>query len=205
MNFLEILQANGITDELAVKITSEMKTNKIFLASEENLDVRYNKLKMESEADKSELLKSQALISELQNGNKANDELQLKIKEQADEIATLKQSHEALKVENALDRALLEAKVQDADYVKFKLKEKGTEFKLDENGKLENINTALDELKIQIPSQFKSSDKKVEELKLPNDVKTDKGVTKEDYAKMSYAERAKLFADDKQTFEEVSK
>ena len=77
--------------------------------------------------------------------------------------------------------------------MKFKLKEKGTEFKLDENGKLENINTALDELKIQIPNQFKSSDKKVEELKLPNDVKTDKGVTKEDYTKMTYVERAKLF------------
>lgn len=204
MNFLEILQANGITDEIAVKITSEMKTNKIFLASEENLDVRYNKLKLESEADKSELVKSQALITELQNGNKANDELQLKLKEQENEIATLKQSHEALKIENALDRALLEAKVQDADYVKFKLKEKGTEFKLDENGKLENITTALDELKIQIPSQFKSSDKKVEELKLPNDVKADKGVTKEDYAKMSYTERAKLFTDNKQTFDEVS-
>lgn len=205
MNFLEILQANGITDELAVKITSEMKANKIYLANEENLDVRYNKLKLESEADKSELLKSQALISELQNGNKANEELQTKIKEHQDEIATLKESLEAQKVESALDRALIEANVQDVDYVKFKLKEKGADLKLDENGKLENIKTALDELKIQIPNQFKSSEKKVEELKLPNDVKVDKGVTKEDYTKMSYADRVKLFSNDKQTFDEVSK
>lgn len=205
MNFLEILQANGITDELAVKITAEMKENKIYLANEENLDVRYNKLKLESEADKSELLKSQALISELQNGNKANEELQTKLKEYEDKIATLKASNEAQKVESALDRALIEANVQDVDYVKFKLKEKGTDFKLDENGKLENIKTALDELKIQLPSQFKSSEKKVEELKLPNDVKTDKGVTKDDYSKMSYAERVKLFSNDKQTFDEVSK
>lgn len=205
MNFLEILQANGITDDLAVKITSEMKANKIFLANEENLDVRYNKLKLEAEADKSELLKSQALISELQNGNAANEELQTKIKEHQDEIATLKESLEAQKVETALDRALIEAHVQDVDYVKFKLKEKGTALKLDENGKLENIKTALDELKIQIPNQFKSSEKKVEELKLPNDVKADKGVTKEDYSKMSYADRVKLFSNDKQTFDEVSK
>ena len=205
MNFLEILQSNGITDELAVKITSEMKANKIFLANEENLDVRYNKLKVESEADKAELLKSQALISELQNGNKANDELQMKIKEHQDEIATLKESLEAQKVESALDRALIEANVQDVDYVKFKLKEKGTDLKLDENGKLENIKTALDELKLQLPSQFKSSEKKVEELKLPNDVKVDKGVTKEEYSKMSYADRVKLFSNDKQTFDEVSK
>ena len=205
MNFLEILQANGITDELAVKITSEMKANKIFLANEENLDVRYNKLKVESEADKAELLKSQALISELQNGNKANEELQRKLKESEDEQATLKQTIENQKVESALDRALIDANVQDVDYVKFKLKEKGTEFKLDDNGKLTNIETALDELKIQLPNQFKSSEKKVEELKLPNDVKTDKGVTKDDYSKMSYAERVKLFSSDKQTFEEVSK
>ncbi len=205
MNFLEILQANGITDELAVKITSEMKANKIFLANEENLDVRYNKLKLESEADKSELLKSQALITELQSGNKENEELQTKIKELEDELATQKATNESQRVESALDRALIEANVQDVDYVKFKLKEKGTDLKLDENGKLENIKTALDELKIQIPNQFKSSEKKVEELKLPNDVKTDKGVTKEDYTKMSYADRVKLFANDKQTFDEVSK
>ena len=205
MNFLEILQSNGINDELAVKITSEMKANKIYLANEENLDVRYNKLKMESEADKSELLKSQALISELQNGNKANEELQTKLKEHQDEIATLRESLEAQKVESALDRALIEANVQDVDYVKFKLREKGTDLKLDENGKLENIKTALDELKIQLPNQFKSSEKKVEELKLPTDVKADKGITKDEYTKMSYADRVKLFSNDKQTFDEVSK
>ena len=205
MNFLEILQANGITDELAVKITSEMKSNKIYLANEENLDLRYNKLKVESEADKSELLKAQALIKELQNGNTANEELQTKIKEQENEIATLKESVETQKLETALDRALIEANVQDVDYVKFKLKEKGTDLKLDENGKLENIKGALDELKIQIPNQFKSSDKKVEELKLPIDVKIDKGVTKDEYSKMSYADRVKLFTNDKQAFDEVSK
>lgn len=205
MNFAEILQANGITDEAIVKITSEMKSNKIFLANEENLDVRYNKLKLESEADKSELLKSQALINELQNGNKENTELQTKLKEHQDEIATLRDSLEKQRIESALDRALIEAKVNDVDYVKFKLKEKGTDFKLDENGKLENIQTALDDLKIQLPAQFKSSDKKVDELKLPNDVKTDKGITKDEYNKMSYADRVKLFSSNKETFDELTK
>lgn len=205
MNFAEILQANGLTDEAIVKITSEMKLNKIFLANEENLDVRYNKLKLESEADKSELLKSQALINELQNGNKENTELQTKLKEHQDEIATLRDSLEKQRIESALDRALIEAKVNDVDYVKFKLKEKGTDFKLDENGKLENIQTALDDLKIQLPAQFKSSDKKVDELKLPTDVKTDKGITKDEYNKMSYADRVKLFTNNKETFDELTK
>ena len=46
MNLLEILKANGIDDEIATKITNDMKANKVFTASEENLDIRYAKLKM---------------------------------------------------------------------------------------------------------------------------------------------------------------
>ena len=42
MNFTEILKAQNLTDEQIVKISAEMKSNKIYLASEENLDVRYN-------------------------------------------------------------------------------------------------------------------------------------------------------------------
>ena len=205
MNFLEVLKTNGLTDETIVKINADMKANKIYLANEENLDVRYNKLKMESEQNAQELAKAQVLIGELQNGTKSTDELQTKINDYEKEVATLKENLEKQKVETALDRALIDAKVQDVDYVKFKLKEKGTNFKLDENGKLENIQNALEDLKVQLPNQFKNTDKKVEELKLPNDAKTDKVITKEEYSKMSYADRVKLFNSDKQTFEEVSK
>ena len=204
MNFLEVLKANGITDELAVKINADMKANKIFLANEENLDVRYNKLKMESEQNAQELVKANALIGELQKGSTTTEELQTKIKNYETELATLKKDMEEQRVESAIDRALIEAKVQDVDYVKFKLKEKGTNFKLDENGKIENFQSALEDLKVQLPNQFKSTDKKVEELKLPSDVKTDKGITKEEYSKMSYADRVKLFNSDKQTFDKVS-
>ena len=63
MNFTEILKAQNLTDEQIVKISAEMKSNKIYLASEENLDVRYNKLKLESEQANQELAKSQVLIT----------------------------------------------------------------------------------------------------------------------------------------------
>ena len=46
MNLTEILKANGVDDEVITKITADMKANKVYLASEENLDVRYNKLKL---------------------------------------------------------------------------------------------------------------------------------------------------------------
>ena len=206
MNFTEILKAQGLNDEQIVKISAEMKSNKIYLASEENLDVRYNKLKLESEQNAQELAKSQALITELQKGNKGNEELQAKVKGYEDEIANLKKTNEKQRVESALDRVLLEAHVQDVDYVKYKIKEKGTELKLDENGNLTGVKDMLDALKVQLPNQFINSNQQIKEIKLPtNENPNDKGITKEQYNKMSYQERLKLFNENKEAFQELSK
>lgn len=206
MNFTEILKAQNLTDEQIVKISAEMKSNKIYLASEENLDVRYNKLKLESEQANQELAKSQALITELQKGNKGNEELQAKVKGYEDEIANLKKANEKQRVESALDRVLLEANVQDVDYVKFKIKEKGTELKLDEQGNLTGVKDMLDALKVQLPNQFGNSTQQIKEFKLPtNDNPNDKGITKEQYDKMSYKDRLKLFNENKEAFQELTK
>ena len=50
MNLKEILLANGIDNGVIEKIASEMKANRIYTASEENLDIRYGKLKNEHTA-----------------------------------------------------------------------------------------------------------------------------------------------------------
>lgn len=206
MNFTEILKAQNLTDEQIVKISAEMKSNKIYLASEENLDVRYNKLKLESEQANQELAKSQALITELQKGNKGNEELQAKVKGYEAEIANLKKANEKQRVESALDRVLLEANVQDVDYVKYKIKEKGTELKLDEQGNLTGVKDMLDALKVQLPNQFSNSTQQIKEFKLPtNDNPNDKGITKEQYDKMSYKDRLKLFNENKEAFQELTK
>ena len=206
MNFTEILKAQNLTDEQIVKISAEMKSNKIYLASEENLDVRYNKLKLESEQANQELAKSQALITELQKGNKGNEELQAKVKGYEDEIANLKKANEKQRVESALDRVLLEANVQDVDYVKYKIKEKGTELKLDEQGNLTGVKDMLDALKVQLPNQFSNSTQQVKEFKLPqNENPNDKGISKEQFNKMSYQERLKLFNENKEAFQELTK
>ena len=206
MNFTEILKAQNLTDEQIVKISAEMKSNKIYLASEENLDVRYNKLKLESEQANQELAKSQALITELQKGNKGNEELQAKVKGYEDEIANLKKANEKQRVESALDRVLIEAQVQDVDYVKYKIKEKGTELKLDEQGNLTGVKDMLDALKVQLPNQFSNSTQQVKEFKLPqNENPNDKGISKEQFNKMSYQERLKLFNENKEAFQELTK
>ena len=41
MTLQEILKAKGLTDEQVKEVVGEMKQNKIFTSSEENLDVRY--------------------------------------------------------------------------------------------------------------------------------------------------------------------
>lgn len=207
MNFTEILKAQGLTDEQIVKVSAEMKSNKIYLASEENLDVRYQKLKLESDQLNQELAKSQALITELQKGNKGNEELQSKVKGYEDEIANLKKANEKQRVESALDRVLLEANVQDVDYVKFKIREKGTELKLDEQGNLIGVKDMLDALKVQLPNQFSNTtQQQIKEYKLPdNDNPNDKGISKEQFNKMSYQERLKLFNENKEAFQELTK
>ena len=206
MNFTEILKAQGLTDEQIVKISADMKANKVFLASEENLDVRYQKLKLESEQSNQELAKSQALITELQKGNKGNEELQAKVKGYEEEIANLKKANEKQRVESALDRVLLEAKVQDVDYVKFKIREKGSELKLDDQGNLTGVKDMLDALKVQLPNQFTNSAQNIREIKLPeNQNPNANGISKEQFNKMSYQEKAQLFRSDKSTYDELNK
>ena len=204
MNFTEVLKALGLTDEQIVKISADMKSNKIYLASEENLDVRYNKLKLESEQNAQELAKSQALITELQKGNKGNEELQSKIKGYEDEIANLKKQNEEQKLESALDRVLIEANVQDVDYVKFKIKEKGVVLKLDDKGNLSGTKELIDDLKVQLPNQFTKNAQKINEIKLPQS-DDNKGVTKDQFNKMSYQERLKLFNENKEAYDELTK
>ena len=204
MNFTEVLKAQGLTDEQIVKISADMKSNKIYLASEENLDVRYNKLKLESEQNAQELAKSQALITELQKGNKGNEELQSKIKGYEDEIANLKRQNEEQKLESALDRVLIEANVQDVDYVKFKIKEKGAVLKLDDKGNLSGTKELIDDLKVQLPNQFTKNAQKINEIKLPHS-DDNKGVTKDQFNKMSYQERLKLFNENKEAYDELTK
>ena len=75
----EILKSQGLTEEQVEKIVGEMKQNKIFTASEENLDVRYGKLKTDHDALTQKASESEKLIAELQKASKDNEGIQAKI------------------------------------------------------------------------------------------------------------------------------
>lgn len=203
MNLLEILKANGIDDEVAGKITADMKANKVYTASEDNLDVRYSKLKNDYTASTQQITDLQQQIAQFEQAKSQNATL---IEEANRKFAELEAENARIKTDYALDRALMEAKVQDVDYMKFKLKEKHPEgFKLDENGKIESINTVLDDLKVQFPNQFSKTEKKIEEKKLEKTDDTNTGITSEQFSKMNYHEKAKLFKENPEQYAELNK
>lgn len=203
MTFVEILKANGIDDDVVGKITAEMKSNRIYTANEENLDIRYAKLKNEHATSTQTISDLQKQIAEFEALKAQNATL---IEEANKKIAEMQSENTKIKEDNALERALIEAKVQDVDYMKYKLKEKHPEgFKLDENGKISSINTVLDDLKVQFPNQFAKTEKKIEEKRLDKSDDNNGGITSEQFTKMNYHERAKLFKENPEQYAELNK
>lgn len=203
MNLLEILKSNGIGDDVINKITDEMRTNKVYTASEENLDIRYGKLKKDHTDSQNTIADLQSQIAEFEKLKLENANL---VSDANDKIAKLESELVKVKTDNALERALIEANVQDVDYLKYKLKEKHPDgLKMDENGKIESINTVIDDLKIQFPNQFSKTEKKIEEKKLEKTDDDNGGITVEQFNKMNYHEKAKLFKENPEQYAELNK
>lgn len=203
MTLQEILKSQGLTDEQVTKVVGEMKQNKIFIADEENLGIRYKKLKDDHDALTKQHSEAAALIEELKKGSKGNETLQAKITAYETQVADLQAALEKTKIESAVKVALLSAKALDVDYLTFKLKEKG-ELKLDEQGNIKGIDDMLAGLKTQYPTQFESSaQKKIEERKLPDGDNSQK-ISQEDFNKMGYQDRLKVFNDNPELYNELS-
>lgn len=167
MTLQEILKAKGLDDEAIESVIGEMKQNKIFTSSEENLDVRYSKLKGDFDALTKQHGESTTLIEQLKKDSQGNEALQGKITEYEGKIQQMEKELRQTKVDAALKVALLEAKVTDVEYLTFKIKEKG-EVTLGDDGKIKGIDDTIAALKTQFPQHFSSeSKKKVDEHKLP--------------------------------------
>lgn len=204
MNLNEIFKANGVEDAVANAIFSAMKDNKIYTASEENLDVRYGKLKTDHESKLNELAEANKLIDELKKSNKGNDDLQGKITNYENQVAQLQEELQKTKLDSAIKVALLSEKAMDVDYLTYKLKEKG-ELELDENEKIKGWDDKIAGLKTQFPNQFEhSGSKKVEEHKLD---RSDDNTTwtKAEILKKPYSERIKIYEENPEAYNEIMK
>lgn len=204
MTLVELLKAQGLSDEQITKIAAAMKENKIYTAGEENLDIRYGKLKADFDSLTNQHSEATKLIDEMKKANKGNEELQTKIANYETQVANLQAELVQTKTDAAVKVALLEAKALDIDYMTFKLKEKG-EISLDENGKIKGWDDKIAGLKTQFPNQFESSQaKKVNENKLPGNNEPT-GITKEAFDKMGYADRLKVYNENPEVYAELTK
>ena len=87
----------------------------------------------------------------------------------------------------------------------FKLKEKG-EIELDEKGNIKGWDDKIAGLKTQFPEQFETSSvKKINPNPLPGQGDPGQGVTKEQFEKMGYNDRLKLFNEDRETYDALTK
>jgi len=207
MTLQELLTSIGLDEATVTKVLNGMKENKIFTAGEENLDVRYGKLKTDHESKIAELKTANDLIAELKKGNAGNEQLQGKVSEYEQTITTLQTQLKEAQIEAAAQLALRDAKVVDPDYMMFKLKEKGA-LELDDNGKIKGIDDKIAGLKTQFPTQFESGSgagSHVEEKKLPPDGSNGggQGMTKAEFLKKPYAERAKFYQDNPEGYKQI--
>lgn len=169
---------------------------------------KYDALDALLKGKETELDTANDLIAELKKGTKGNEDLQGKITGYETQVQQLQAELEKTKLENAIQLALRDAKAVDPDYLAFKLREKykPEELTLDENGKVKGMDDKLAGLKTQFPAQFVGSgSKKVIEYKLPDGQGGGDAVTKDDFAKMSYQERLKLFNENPDTYAELTK
>lgn len=171
MDLKEILASQSLSEEQITAIETAMKENKIYLADEENLSIRYNKLKEDKQAQDNEFQKAQELIKQLQDSAKDNENVQTKIKEYEAQIEQLQADAAKAKLDYAIKAGLLERNINpdSMDFLLFKINQNNKELKLGEDDKLEGID--FDEIKTKYASHFKAEDsnagKKLDPNSLP--------------------------------------
>jgi hypothetical protein len=207
MTISEILKAKGISDDLIQAVLDDMKTNSIYTASEENLDIRHGKTKEKLEAVTKERDEANNLIAELKKTNKGNEDLQQKVTAYETQIATLQAQLEETQIDADVHVELLAAGVKpdDIDYVMYKLKAKG-KLERGDDGKIKDMDDKIAALKMQLPGQFTGEKRKnILENKLPESDPGDKAVTREEFNKMGYNAKVELRQQNPELYSQLAK
>lgn len=193
MTLQEILKAKGMSDEDIESTLGEMKQNKIFTTSHENMDVRYPKLKADHDSLTAQYGESTKLIEQFKTGAKDNEALQGKITSYENTISQLTEQLNQQKIDSAMDRKLIAAgaKFDDLDYLKFQWKKKG-DIVLDDNDEIKGGDDAIAGLKTQHPVQFATTEqqRELQPHTLHDRKQDDGGMTKAEFLRKPYAERA---------------
>lgn len=207
MTINEILKASGLDETAITGVLESMRANKIFLASEENMDIRYPKLKSQHEGVNKQLQEALATIDKMKKSGSGQDDAQQKMAEYEQKVQQLEAELEKTKVLSQAKFALKAAGALDVDYLLYKLQEKG-ELALGKDGRISGWDDKLAGLKTQMPNQFESGEKqkKIIENKLNDEGSGGSGgVSKEAFEKMGYSDRLKLYKENPEAYAELTK
>lgn len=201
-DILTQLFGEAVTDENFAKFNEEL--GKRFVAKTD-----YNAKLKEIEGLNGQIAQRDGQLKTLQDNAGSNKELQDQIKKlQEDNKAAEEAFQEQLaevKMNAAIDSALLKANAIDADLVKVKLDKDGITLK--EDGSVEGLSEQLDSVKKDFGFLFKSENAvRIDGVK-PADGSGSAGnaaVTKEEYQKMTYTERLKLKIERPEVYSELT-
>lgn len=202
MTLQELLKAQNLTDEQVKGILDAMKQNKIYTASEENLDVRYGKLKTDHDAMVAKDAESQKLIANLQELS-SESALQDKIKKYEATIQAQINELQQFRMDSAMRIALISAgaKPESMEYLMYKLNnDSDWKSKLNDKGQIIGIDDKLKACKTinkdcfgQASSTIRVVERRIEHAKYI-------GMSKKDFDSMGYSQRIKLYNEDPELY-----
>lgn len=199
----ELLTQAGLNDEQISGVLAAMKEAKVYTTKEENIDQRYAKLKTQKEDLKAQLDAANGTIEELKQSNLTNAELQAQVeahKAKVLEIETAaKEKVRNLTLDNAINAKLGEF---DSKYHALLIKafDRDT-MQVAEDGTI----AGLDEQYNNIKDTYKDLLHPNVSGRTPqNPTGGNKGITKEDFAKMSYKDRMDLFNTSPDTYNQLT-
>lgn len=211
---IELLQEIfSATEEQTKSFTDAMKAKKIYTASEENMDVRFGKLKEQSAAKDTKLKEYESKIAAFESGMTGHEALQQDLTAAQNRITTLEAQLKKAQVEAQGHMALLAAgaKSDAIDFLMFRLQADG-ELEQDEKGKVKGLDDKIAALKTQQPAHFEAAgdgNNGGYQVYQPNTLKQGNGgdltVTKEQFRAMGYEERLALKQKNENLYKQLAK
>ena len=215
MTINEILKAVGLDETNITSVLENMKANKLFLTSEENMDIRYPKLKTQHEGVTKQLEEANALIEQLKKSTKGQEDNQQKIAAYEQQVTKLQAELEQTKLNAAIKVELLSSGAKDIDYLTFKLNEKlkkdGETLALDDSGAIKGWDDKLTGLKTQFPTMFETDDGDGDDYQVFEPNKLQKGdggeltPTRESFLAMDYEQRVALKKKNEKLYKQYAK
>lgn len=205
MKLLEILKAQGVTDEQIKAIQTSMKENKVYETSLENADERYNKLKTQKSELDNLLKERDTQLADLSKNNKDNETLLNQIKDlqalNKNQVAEYENKINKMQFDYALDGALTGAKCKNNKALKALLDMGSIKY---QEGKLEGLETQLEGLKQEVSYLFEVEESPAGSGFNPAGESSNK-ITKEQFSKMNMLQRQQLYKNDPKLYEELRK